>query len=400
MLFFLPSYLFQSTIERMETIVCPHCNKEVELSEALFHEVKEKVSQELKLTQAKELEKIRTETSEKVRAEVEKSQEFTIKNKEKENEELKTKNDKLYAELLDLNKTLRELKEQERSSRLENEKKINETLEKFQTEFEQRAKLEKLELEKKLSDTQKALEEAQRKSKQGSAQLQGEVLELDLETQLRTTFPEDIIKDVPKGITGADVLQIVRNKQGKEAGSIIWEAKRAKWNQNWIQKLKDDMRTAGSSEAVLVVEDLPEKIRSSGLVSGVWVTSYKDILTVASTLRLLLMKVAAAKSAAENKDERLEELYHYITSDSFRHRIESQIESFIQMKNDLDSERRSMERLWAKREIQLMRLEKNTTNIFGELQGIAGEGLPSIKSLEAGQEEEQENLFAENLKED
>ncbi len=225
--------------------------------------------------------------------------------------------------------------------------------------------------------------------------MQGEVLELDLETQLQNFFPDDQIKEVPKGIRGADVLQIVRNKQGSIAGSILWEAKRARWNQNWLTKLKEDMRSSGSSEAVLVVEELPDKIRNSGLVNGIWVTSYKDALTVASTLRLLLMKVAAAKSAAEKEDERLEELYQYITSDNFRHRIEAQIESFIQMKNDLDSERRAMERLWSKREVQLARLEKNTTNIFGELQGIAGDKLPTIKSLDAGETDDQEDLFAE-----
>ncbi len=382
----------------METIICPHCNKKVELSAALFHEVEEKLTKELKSNQKDELDKIARETEERVKKELEKAQGFQLKNQAKENEELKEKNDKLYSELLETNKNIRELKDQERNSRLESEKRINEQLEKSQSEFEQKAKMERLEWEKKLSDTQKALDEAQRKTKQGSQQLQGEVLELDLETQLTSNFPDDLIKEVPKGIRGADVLQIVRNKVGREAGSIIWEAKRAKWNQNWLQKLKDDMRTAGSSEAVLVVEDLPEKVKNSGLVNGVWVTSYKDILTVASTLRLLLMKVAAAKSAAENKDERLEELYHYITSDSFRHRLESQIESFIAMKTDLDSEKRAMERLWAKREIQLARLEKNTSNIFGELQGIAGENIGSIKALEGPSEtstEPQEELFSE-----
>ncbi len=386
----------------METIICPHCKKEVELSKALFHEVEEKISHDLKANQSKEMEKIQKETEERVRSEVEKRTEFQLKNQSKETEELKTKNDKLYADLLEMNKNIRELKEAEKDAKLEQEKRLNEQLEKFSQDFEQKSKLEKMELEKKLTDTQKALEEAQRKTKQGSQQLQGEVLELDLETQLLQAFPDDLVKDVPKGIRGADVVQFVRNKQGREAGSIIWEAKRAKWNQNWLSKLKDDMRSAGSSEAVLVVEDLPDKVKNSGLVNGVWVTSYRDFLTVASTLRLLLMKVAAAKSAAENKDERLEDLYQYITSDGFRHRLESQIESFIAMKTDLETEKRAMERLWAKREVQLSRLEKNTSNIFGELQGIAGESLGTIKSLagpEDYSEETQEELFTETLAE-
>lgn len=379
----------------MEKIICPHCSKEVELSEALFHEVENKISAELAKKQKIELEKIKEQTFTEARKKLQAEVDFQLKNSENEAKELKDRNKQLQEQLLELNKQVRALIEQNEQSKIESEKLLTKQLHQFQTEFEQKAKLEKLELEKKLTDTQKALEEAQRKSKQGSSQLQGEVVELDLETQLQQAFPDDLIKGVPKGIRGADILQIVRNKQGREAGSIIWEAKRAKWNQNWLQKLKEDMRSAGSSEAVLIVEELPEKVRNGGLVNGVWVTSYRDILTVGSTLRLLLMKVAAAKSSAENKDERLENLYQYITSDAFRHLIESQMESFIQQNNDLISERNNMERIWARREKQLTLLQRNTAKIFGDLQGIAGEKLPTIKSLQAPTEEPAQNLFAE-----
>lgn len=371
----------------MEQILCPHCGKKVELSQALFHEMEQKISEQLQSQQKTEIEKIKQQTLFEAKKKLEEEVAFKLKDTENESKELRERNKELQEQLLELNKRIREVIDQNEKTKLENEKRLTEQIEKFQKDFEQRARMERLELEKKLTDTQKALEEAQRKTKQGSQQLQGEVLELDLESQIKTAFPDDEISPVAKGIRGADVLQTVRNKTGREAGTILWEAKRARWNQNWISKLKEDLRTAGASEAVLVVEDLPEKVRNSGLVQGVWVTSYKDALTVATTLRLLLMKVAAAKGAAENKDERLEELYQYITSDAFRHRIESQIESFIQMKGDLDAEKRSMERIWAKREVQISRLEKNTTNIFGELQGIAGESLPSIKSLDGPTEE-------------
>lgn len=383
----------------MEKIICPHCSKEVELSEALFHEVEAKISKELSAKQKEELEKVKEQTLLEAKKKLEEEVSFKLKNSENESKELKERNKELTEQMLELSKQMRLKDEQVRKDQLESERRLTETIQKVQKEItdslDEKYRLQIAEKEKQLEDTKKLLAEAQKKSDQKSQQLQGEVLELDLETQLINSFPDDQIKEVPKGIRGADVLQLVRNKQGREAGTILWEAKRARWNQNWLAKLKEDMRTAGSSEAVLVVEELPEKVRNGGLVSGVWVTSYKDALTVAQTLRLLLMKVAAAKSASENKDERLEELYQYITSDNFRHRIESQIESFIQMKNDLDSEKRSMERLWAKREIQLNRLEKNTTNIFGELQGIAGDKLPTIRSLGAGEADAQEDLFAE-----
>lgn len=366
----------------MTVVVCPHCGKEVELTSAFKHEIEEQIVSDLKNSQAKEIEKIRAETESLVKKRLAEEGSFKLKNFENENSELKTRNKQFQEQLLELNKRVRELLDQNEKTQLENEKRFTEQLEKIKTEEDQKVKLEKMELQKKLDDMQKALEEAQRKSNQGSQQLQGEVLELDLEKQLALSFPEDEILPVPKGISGGDVLQKVRNKLGREAGTIIWEAKRAKWQPVWLSKLKDDQRTANASEAILVVENLPEKLKNSGLVNGIWITSYRDALTVATTIRLLLMKVAAAKSASENKDEKLEDLYQYIISDNFRHKIESQIESFIQLKNDLDVEKRSMERIWAKREMQLLKLEKNTNKIFGELQGVIGPALPTIKSLE------------------
>ncbi len=375
----------------MQTVVCPHCGKEVELTEAFRHEVEDKISKELKASQKEQLEKVRKETEDLLRRRMQEEGTLRAKNYENEIEELRKSKRETESKYLEMMKEIRELRESNDKARIDNEKRLNEEIEKIRNEGDQKTKLEKLELQKKLDDTQKALEEAQRKSSQGSQQLQGEVLELDLEKQLAVSFPEDEILPVPKGISGGDVLQKVRNKLGREAGVIIWEAKRAKWQVSWLAKLKQDMRDANASEAILVVENLPEKLQNSGLVNGIWVTSYRDALTVATTIRLLLMKVAAAKSAAENKDEKLEDLYQYITSDNFRHKIESQLESFIQLKTDLEAEKRSMEKNWAKRETQLSRLEKNTSNLFGELQGIAGPALPAIKLLD-GPETEQEEL--------
>src|SRR6266403_1835673 len=56
---------------------------------------------------------------------------------------------------------------------------------------------------------QKTIEELKRKAEQGSQQLQGEVLELQLESLLAAKFPHDRIEPVPKGEHGGDILQRV-----------------------------------------------------------------------------------------------------------------------------------------------------------------------------------------------
>ena len=55
-----------------------------------------------------------------------------------------------------------------------------------------------LEKEQTIFSMQKQIKELKRRAKQGSQQLQGEVLELQLEGLLSSKFPHDRIDPVPK----------------------------------------------------------------------------------------------------------------------------------------------------------------------------------------------------------
>ena len=294
----------------MDTIICPYCKKKVELTDAIIHELSEKVRAEEKVRTKIELEKARVQ--ERALSEKRLRQEFQAENKEKQKEleEIRKR-----GEILE-----RRLKVSEEESRKREGKIKEQTL----REAQQASRLEKLELEKKLRDTQKALDEAQRKAKQGSGQLQGEVLELDLEEGLRKAFPLDTLKPVPKGIRGGDVIQEIKNKYGNVAGSILWEAKRQKaWNRAWPMKLKDDMRKVNASDCILITDILPPDIKVYDRIDNVWVTSYEYAIKLASVLRLGLLNVAIARSSASHGDEKLREFYAIVTSDQFRHMFEA-----------------------------------------------------------------------------
>ena len=58
------------------------------------------------------------------------------------------------------------------------------------------------------------------------------------------------------------------------------------------------------------------------------------------------------------------------------------VEAFVEMKSDLDSERRSMERMWNKRAKQLDAIALNTAGMYGELEALIGTALPAIETLE------------------
>jgi hypothetical protein len=239
------------------------------------------------------------------------------------------------------------------------------------------------EKEKQIADLRQALDDAKRRSELGSQELQGEVLELDIQAALERQFPQDRIEPVLKGMRGADIQQRVRNERLEDCGLILWETKNAKnWSPAWVDKLKQDQRAAGGAAAVLVSVALPDGIEGFGRIDGVWVAGLKSWPALALALREQLIQVAYARAASEGKSEKMELLYQYLAGDEFRQRVEAIVEAFEAMQAQIQRERRAMEKQWAEREKQIQRVIGSTSGMYGALQGIVGGGLATIPALE------------------
>ena len=137
------------------------------------------------------------------------------------------------------------------------EKKVQESLgavrEKAKKETEDEQKLKVTEKEEIIAGMQRTIEELKRKSEQGSQQLQGEVLEMELEGLLRSKFPTDAIEPVPKGEFGGDLLQRIVGPLGQACGTILWETKRTKnWSDGWLAKLRVGVRVRSIEAAFQV----------------------------------------------------------------------------------------------------------------------------------------------------
>lgn len=126
---------------------------------------------------------------------------------------------------------------------------------------------------------------------------------------------------------------------------------------------------------------MPPEITDFKLTGGVVVCSYKSALPLAGVLRRSILYLAVTKQTAEHKDENLELLYEYLQSEAFRHRFESFAEGVSGMQEDLEYEKRAMERIWKKRETQIKKTLINASRMYGELQGVMGNALPDIKLL-------------------
>jgi hypothetical protein len=258
-------------------------------------------------------------------------------------------------------------------------------------EAEEGLKLKVMEKDQTIASMQQKIEELKQKADQGSQQLQGEVQELELENMLRAKFPFDSIEPVPKGEFGGDVLHRVVSQTGQPCGSILWESKRTKnWSDGWLTKLREDQRTAKAELSVLVSQALPKGIEAFDVLDGVWVTSPRAALPVATVLRHTLLQVGIARLVNEGQQTKTEMVYQYLTGPRFRHRVEAIVEAFVSMKGDLDKERKVIMKQWSKREEQIERVMGSTVGMYGDLQGIAGTSLQEIDGLllEASQPED------------
>lgn len=287
----------------------------------------------------------------------------------------------------DLLKKQRELDDQKRELDLTIEKRVQASVEdvrsKAKKEAEDELKLKVSEKEEQIASMQRRIEELKQKAEQGSQQLQGEAMELELENMLRTKFPFDSIEPVPKGEFGGDVVQRVVSPSGLVCGSILWESKRTKsWSDAWLAKLRGDQRAAKAEICLLVSQALPKDVDSFEQIDGVWVAGPKYALPLVVALRHSLIEVANSRSSQEGQQTKTELVYEYLTGPRFRHRIEAIVEKFSDMEADLKRERKAMTRLWAKREAQIQGVIESTVGMYGDLQGIAGRSFKEIEGLE------------------
>ena len=286
--------------------------------------------------------------------------------------------DKSRTDELALRRRLRELEEADKNRDVAYQRQLDEERRRIEAQY--KAQIE---------SAQREAADLKRKLEQGSQQLQGEALELSLESLLANAFPFDEIAPVPKGMNGADLLQRVRSPSGQVCGTIIWEAKQTKvWQPAWLQKLKDDQQAVGAEIAVIVTAAMPKD--GSGKSSepfvreaDVWVTRFDAARPLAQALRMTLVELHKLRLANQGRSEKMELVYNYICSAQFAQRVKSVVDGFEAMRQDLEAEKNAMLRIWKKREGQLTRMTGGLLGVVGDLQGIGQESLAALDSIAA-----------------
>ena len=375
-------------------ITCPSCGHQFELNESLKNEVEKELRGKMVDWQKKKEDEFEKQKKLLVADALKKASEETAARLQslEEDGKIKTRQlQELQKKELDLLRDKNALEEKQKNMEVEIEKRFLEkrkeieesTIKREQELFDLKTKEYKLQMEQQ----QKLIEELKRKSEQGSMQLQGESQELLLEEILKENFPFDIIEEVGKGVEGADCTQVIRNSMGTVCGKIIYESKRTKgWNNNWIDKLKKDMRTSGADTAVLVSQTFPKDMDKFGEKDGVWVCNFNEVSSVSYLLRNGIIKVFDAQKAQEGRGDKMQMLYNYLTGNEFKGQVEAIVEGFMSMKQGIMKERIQMEKIWKEREKQLEKVLISTSGMYGSVKGIAGASIADIPLLNGSDE--------------
>lgn len=386
-------------------ITCPNCSHQFEPGDTMRDEIEKELRGKMKEWQKKkeietaellevEKKKMQTEMQESVKKSLAadyENQLILLQQEASDNAEKLKESRRKELEFLQKEQALKTREEEMQLTiqrqLMEERSKLKEQLQKEESEKislkEQEYQLRTKELEKQIEDQKKLVEEMRRKSEQGSMQLQGEVQELMLEEMLQSTFPFDKIEEVGKGVRGADCIQIVRNQFGNESGKIIYESKRTKdFSNEWIEKLKKDMRSHGADVAVIVTQTFPKDMDRFGEKDGVYICTFNEVRSVALLLRNALLKIADARKSQENKGDKMVMLYDYLTGTEFSEQWKAIREGFMSMRQSIQKERDTMERLWKAREKQLEKVLLNAAHIQGSVEGIAGADAVNLNLIE------------------
>lgn len=366
------------------TIHCPKCGEIIEVTQALASQVEKTLLEQ----HQHELEQVRKETILTTKKDIEEKNKLEFADLQKQLAERQKKVDEFREQELQMREEKRKLEDAKKELEISVARRLDEEKKRIEEETSRRMaeehRLKDLDKDRIIQNLKQSVEEANRKAQLGSQQSQGEVMELDLEKQLRESFSQDSIEPVGKGVKGADIQQVVRSPRGVVCGVILWESKRTKaWTDEWLIKLKDDLRATKAHIPVIVTSVLPKEFTSDiGLKDGVWITTFSLALSLGMLLRKNLLDVAYQKAVLAHQGEKADILYDYVTGHEFRQQVEALVEVYKDMHEQIARERVAFEKSWKVREAQIQRLFSSTARIYGSMQGVIGSSLPQVRGLE------------------
>ena len=350
-------------------ISCPKCSHSFPLAEGLGEklqaELKAQISNELNLEKTIEIKKAEEAAAQQARAEV-------LGKWEEENKEKVS----LEAEVQKLDSEKRAIEQN-----IDNKIVMAVSREKQKWTAERDREIAARDLEK--NRLMQEIDKLNRSGNQGSMELQGEASEKNIEKQLMEHFPDDLVKEIPKGKKGADCLLSIQ-ESGREIGGILFESKDTKnFLNEWTKKLKNDQADVNAAFGVIVTTAWPKNAEHEGFHKrdGVYICRPWEFLTIAVILRDTIKKLASATDLQSRRSDVQSRLFEYFSGPQFEVEFRRIFEPLREMQIALLKEKSANAKALKRREEQLNQMALSAVEFYGTLSGIHA-GIPTIDILE------------------
>lgn len=382
--------VFQKEKEKLKKEAVKELESKIILIE-LENEKKEKENRELKQREVSLTEKEKVKLKREAVKELEGKIiliELENEKKEKENRELKQREVLLMEKEKELIEKQEEVEIDLQKMLLIEKNKIENEVKKKENE---RYELLIKQYDKKISDQKLLIEELKRKEEQVLIDMKKEEQNFILEEILSNEFSNDDIK--AGGVESKDIelIQTVNNEKQQVCGRIIYISKKKEpFSEEWIKEANNVQIKTDTDLVVIVSNVLPEEMKGSVFKDGIWICNYSESRNLISVLREMLIREYTIKSLVQNKEIKLDRMDDYLAGEGFKNNVETIVDGFSALKEQIDKERRAMQNIWMQREKQIEIVIDNTIEMYGSIKGIGGKEIKEIKQLELSDKSEEE----------
>ena len=200
----------------------------------------------------------------------------------------------------------------------------------------------------------------------------GEGVDVDICEVLKNNFESDDISRIQKGKPGANIIHRVLHK-GRECGSIIFDSKnRQAWRDSYLERLREDQIAAKADHAILTTRFFPQGRKELYIdqATGIIVVNHARIIEIVNIVRLFMIQLHRQDLTLEQRAEKKEKLYEYLTSEDYRQEIAEASRLSDEMA-ELDVEEvKAHQNVWQRRGHLQRKLSKVIRHIEAEVSAV------------------------------
>jgi len=219
-----------------------------------------------------------------------------------------------------------------------------------------------------------------RRLEQRRADELGEGAHIQLLDALKAEFPDDDIKRIKPGVSGADILhRVMRN--GVACGSILYESKNStQWRDEYVPKLVRDQTAAHADHAILATLKFPKEAAQIEIRDGVIIVNPARAVAIAQIIRKHLLHVHTLRLSKNERQEKMAGLYDFITSERYTlltGRLDTESDALLDLQ---DKDKKYHDNHWQKEGLLIRSIQKVCAEIDTAVETIIGGGVSASQN--------------------